>query len=336
MDATELAGLLAGGPLLADGGMGTSLIARGAPVGACLEALNVDDPADVDARASRVRGRRRPPVLTNTFGANRFRLGRHGLADRVGAINRAGVSIARAGAGARFVGGSMGPLGVRLAPYGRVGLEDALAAYARAGGGARRGRRDLLVDRDAERPARDRAGARGRTRGRRRARRSWRSATFTRDDRTLLGETPAQVAARLAEPRRGRDRRRTAERVRRRCCGSCARCAPRAGGRPLVARPNAGGPHGGRRAVRLSGDAGATSRSTRWRSSTRARPSSGAAAAPAPTHTAAIAAALASEAAGRAAITPRIERRRRTPALPRPPAPEPTALEARLLARATS
>ena len=47
MDAADSADV-AEGPLVADGGMGTSLIARGAPVGACLEAMNLEDPADVE------------------------------------------------------------------------------------------------------------------------------------------------------------------------------------------------------------------------------------------------------------------------------------------------
>src|SRR5207244_3734445 len=118
MDAVALRSLLAEGPLLADGGMGTSLIARGVPVEACMEELNVRAPARVvEIHASFV-GAGARIVLTNTFGANRYRLERHGLADRFAELCGAGVALAR-DAGAPIVAGAMGPLGVRLRPCGR-------------------------------------------------------------------------------------------------------------------------------------------------------------------------------------------------------------------------
>jgi methionine synthase / methylenetetrahydrofolate reductase (NADH) len=239
MDGTELRALLRRGPLVADGGMGTSLISRGAPVGTCFEALNMDDPTDVESvhRGFIDAGARL--VLTNTFGANRFRLAAHGLDRRAAAYNRAGVSIARR-AGAPVVGGSMGPLGVRLAPYGRVGLEDAAAAYAEQATALAEAGADVLVV-ETQSDLREleqgilaaRAAAPGLA--------VIATATFTRDDRTLLGETPAQVAARLAEL--GAD----AFGVN---CGEgpaqalrvIRAMAPYAGDAALVARPNAGGP----------------------------------------------------------------------------------------------
>jgi methionine synthase / methylenetetrahydrofolate reductase(NADPH) len=93
MDATAFRALLAEGPLLADGGMGTSLIARGVPVDACMEELNVRAPARVvDIHASFV-GAGARLVVTNTFGANRFRLERHGLADRFAELCVAGGAL---------------------------------------------------------------------------------------------------------------------------------------------------------------------------------------------------------------------------------------------------
>jgi Methionine synthase I (cobalamin-dependent), methyltransferase domain len=79
MNGKELREFVVGDALLCDGGMGTALIAAGAPVGACLEALNIDDPADVALvhRSFLEAGARL--ILTNTFGANRFRLGSHGI-----------------------------------------------------------------------------------------------------------------------------------------------------------------------------------------------------------------------------------------------------------------
>ena len=83
-------------------------------------------------------------ILTNTFGGNRFRLDVHGLAARAGELNRAAAALAR-DAGARFVAGSMGPLGVRLAPYGRVRPEDAFAAYREQAVALAEGGVDLLI-----------------------------------------------------------------------------------------------------------------------------------------------------------------------------------------------
>ena len=84
-----------------------------------LEALNVEAPDLVEGvHRSFVQAGARL-VLANTFGAERFRLERHGLADRVASLCAAGVERARA-AGASIVAGSIGPLGVRLQPYGRV------------------------------------------------------------------------------------------------------------------------------------------------------------------------------------------------------------------------
>ncbi len=77
-------------------------------------------------------------IETNTFGANRFRLARHGLSGKVGEINAAAVKLARQAvehlkqkqAGDAWVAGSVGPLGVRLEPLGKTGLDEARAAFA--------------------------------------------------------------------------------------------------------------------------------------------------------------------------------------------------------------
>lgn len=239
MDAAQLGLLLADGPLLADGGMGTSLIARGAQVGACLEASNGDDPAAVETVHRGFVAAGADLILTNTFGANRFRLGSHGLADRMDELNRAGVALARR-AGARIVCGSMGPLGVRLAPYGRVGVEDALDAYAEQAAALMGAGADLLVI-ETQTDLREMEQA---ILGARRASADTAilvSATFTRDDRTLLGESPAQVAARLDQL--------GADVIGVNCGEGPAQVLrviramrPYAGGRALMARPNAGGP----------------------------------------------------------------------------------------------
>src|SRR6059058_1511316 len=192
MDAAVFRSLLAEAPLLADGGMGTSLIARGVPVDACMEELNVRAPTRVAEIHASFVGAGARLVLTNTFGANRYRLERHGLADRFAELCGAGVALAR-DAGAPIVAGSMGPLGIRLQPYGRVHPEDAFAAYREQAAALADAGVDLLVVetqsdlRELEQGvlgARDAAPDVALIA----------SATFTRDDRTLLGSPPEEVA----------------------------------------------------------------------------------------------------------------------------------------------
>jgi len=77
-------------------------------------------------------------IETNTFGANRYRLRRHGLEDKLEAINLAGVKLAREcvehirekQATDAFVAGAVGPLGVELAPMGKVSAEEAQEVFA--------------------------------------------------------------------------------------------------------------------------------------------------------------------------------------------------------------
>jgi len=239
VDRDALLDLLRTGPLVADGGMGTSLIEAGAPVGACFEALNIDVPADVERvhRGAIEAGARL--VLTNTFGANRFRLAAHGLERRGGAMNRAGVSIARR-AGAEVVGGSMGPLGVRLAPYGRVRPDEAFAAFAEQAAALAESGIDVLVL-ETQTDLRELEQAVLAAREAAPGVAVIATATFTRDDRTLLGDTPEQVASRLVELR--------ADAIGVNCGEGPAQAlrvvramAPYARGVPLVAQPNAGGP----------------------------------------------------------------------------------------------
>ncbi len=239
MDAVDLRDVVAEGPLVTDGGMGTALIERGAAVGECVEAMNIRSPATVEAvhRSFVEAGARL--VLTNTFGANHFRLHVHGLADRVVPFNRTGVDVARR-SGAPLVAGSMGPLGVRLAPYGRVRPEDAFAAYAEQAAALAEAGADLLAI-ETQTDLRELEQALAAAREAAPGIAVLASATFTRDDRTLLGSTPEQVAARLREL--------GADAIGVNCGEGPAQAlrlvhamAPIVGDTPLVARPNAGGP----------------------------------------------------------------------------------------------
>jgi methionine synthase I (cobalamin-dependent)/5,10-methylenetetrahydrofolate reductase len=226
-------------PLIADGGMGTSLIDTGVALDACMEALNERDPARVTSIHAAFVAAGSQLVLTNTFGANRYRLERHGLADRVGAICAAGVERARA-AEPELVGGSLGPLGVRLQPYGRVDPGEAFDAYREQAAALAEAGADVLVI-ETQTDLRELEQAVGAARDAAPGLALLASATFTRDDRTLLGDTPEVIARRLLDL--GVD----ALGVN---CGEgpaqmlrvIRTIAPLATGTPIVARPNAGGP----------------------------------------------------------------------------------------------
>lgn len=215
------------------------MIASGVPVAACFEVLNVEDPELVTSVHRGFVDAGSALVLTNTFGANRFRLAEHGLATRASELARAGVARARE-SGARLVGGSMGPLGVRLAPYGRVRPEDAFEAYREQAAALAEAGADLLVI-ETQTDLREMEQAILAAREAGEGLGVIVTATFTKDDRTLLGSTPAQVAARLVEL--------GADAIGANCGEGPAQVlrvvrAMRgaAGDTPLVARPNAGGP----------------------------------------------------------------------------------------------
>jgi methionine synthase / methylenetetrahydrofolate reductase (NADH) len=117
--------------LVCDGAMGTMLYGRGIFLNRCFDELNLTRPelvADIH-RAYLAAG---ADVLeTNTFGANRFKLANFGLIDDLQRINREGARLAKraAAAGEAWVAGSIGPLGVRIEPWGRTGTDEAADAF---------------------------------------------------------------------------------------------------------------------------------------------------------------------------------------------------------------
>ena len=122
-------------PLLADGAMGTMLHQESAArADACFDAMNDEAPEVVLSVHKAYIEAGADLIESNTFGANAFKLGKTGRAPFVERYNRRGVELARlaiAESGRRnlYIGGSVGPLGVGVAPYGRLSQAEARAAY---------------------------------------------------------------------------------------------------------------------------------------------------------------------------------------------------------------
>lgn len=236
-------------PLLADGAMGTMLHARGVSFDTCFDALNLTNPALVGEIHRAYIEAGADIIYTNTFGANRYKLSEHGLEDKVAEINQAGVELAKRIVLASFrdvlVAGDVGPLGVRLAPFGRVQPEQAREAFREQITSLAEAGADLLVIetfsdlyeiREAIAAAKEVCDLP-----------IVASVTFTRDDRTLLGDTPEKVAHILHQS--------GADVIGANCSGGPAqlwriigqmkRVVPQA---RLIAKPNAGWPEqvGGR------------------------------------------------------------------------------------------
>jgi len=119
-----------GGVVLFDGAMGTMLYARGVFLNRAFEELNLTEPQVVRSIHEEYRAAGAQVIETNTFTANRYKLSAHGLAAQVEAINARGAELAReAAAGEAWVAGSIGPLGVRIEPFGPVGRDEAREVF---------------------------------------------------------------------------------------------------------------------------------------------------------------------------------------------------------------
>ena len=116
--------------LVCDGAMGTLLYAQGVFINRCFDSLNLTDPDRVTAVHQDYVRAGADIVETNTFGANRIKLQAFGLADQIKDINAAGARLARQAAGERaYVAGAMGPLGLRIEPWGKTAAEEAEAYF---------------------------------------------------------------------------------------------------------------------------------------------------------------------------------------------------------------
>ncbi len=185
--------------VLADGAMGTMLHSRGISFEKCFDELNLTNPSAVAGIHREYIEAGAQIILTNTFGANRFKLSKHGLDRKIVEINQAGVELAKRVAAASLknvlIAGDVGPLGVRIAPFGRVKPEQARLAFAEqiealCGAGADliviETMSDLYEIQEAIKAAKQVCSLP-----------LVASVTFTRDDRTLLGDDPMKVARTL-------------------------------------------------------------------------------------------------------------------------------------------
>jgi homocysteine S-methyltransferase len=113
-----------------DGAMGTMLYSRGVYINRCYDELNLTTPELVLGVQREYVKAGADIIESNTYGANRSKLSGYGLEDKIGQLNREGVRLAREAAGDRaFVGGAMGPLGIRIEPYGPTSIEEAQTIF---------------------------------------------------------------------------------------------------------------------------------------------------------------------------------------------------------------
>src|SRR4029079_5595789 len=123
-------------PHLFDGAMGTVLYEKGIFINRCYDELNLLEPELVKEVHRAYVQAGSELIETNTFGANRAKLQQYGLEGRVREINARGAALAREAAGERaLVGGAIGPLGIRLEPFGPTSLEEARALFREQGEG---------------------------------------------------------------------------------------------------------------------------------------------------------------------------------------------------------
>ncbi|OFW03740.1 MAG: bifunctional homocysteine S-methyltransferase/methylenetetrahydrofolate reductase [Acidobacteria bacterium RIFCSPLOWO2_02_FULL_67_36] len=132
--------------LVCDGAMGTMLYGKGIFLNRSFDELNLTQP-DLVAEVHQAYVRAGADVVeTNTFGANRIKLGAFSLAERVHAINLQGARIARHAAREQaFVAGAIGPLGIRIEPWGKTGVDEAEEYFAEQARALAEGGVDLFI-----------------------------------------------------------------------------------------------------------------------------------------------------------------------------------------------
>jgi homocysteine S-methyltransferase len=132
--------------IVADGAMGTMLYSKGIFINRCFDELNLSAAALVKEIHQEYIKAGAEVLETNTFGANRLRLGAFGFAEKLQVINQAGVRLAREAAGERaFVAGALGPLGAPIEPLGPISFAEARGIFQEQATALVNAQVDLLV-----------------------------------------------------------------------------------------------------------------------------------------------------------------------------------------------
>ncbi len=131
---------------LFDGAMGTMLYSKGVFINKCYDELNLRDP-EIVLEVHKQYVKAGAEILeTNTYGANRVKLRSFAIEEELRDINIAGAEIARKAAGdSVYVAGSIGPLGIRIEPYGPTALEEARDFFREQAAALRDGGVDLII-----------------------------------------------------------------------------------------------------------------------------------------------------------------------------------------------
>jgi homocysteine S-methyltransferase len=140
----DFVSILAEQVVVFDGAMGTRLYELGVFLNRCFDELNLSNGSLVESVHRSYVAAGADVIETNTFGANRPKLDRHGLGDQVRAINQAGAGLARKAAGNAFVAGAIGPLGVRIEPWGPTSVDEAVEIFAEQAAALAEGGVDLF------------------------------------------------------------------------------------------------------------------------------------------------------------------------------------------------
>ena len=129
-----------------DGAMGTMLYSKGVFINQCYDELNLRAPDMVREIHKKYVDAGAHVIETNSFGANRLKLTQHGLETQVRELNRAAAQVAREAAGDKaLVAGAVGPLGVRIEPYGPTSAEEAFSLFREQMEGLADGGVDLFI-----------------------------------------------------------------------------------------------------------------------------------------------------------------------------------------------
>jgi homocysteine S-methyltransferase len=132
--------------VLGDGAMGTMLYESGIFLNTCFDELNLVNSELVRRVHKEYVQAGVDFIETNTFGANEFKLGKFGLADKVESINRSAVEIAKKSSGGEaLVAGSIGPLGREFSRFGRISEKDFRKAFKKQAKALIEGGVDLLI-----------------------------------------------------------------------------------------------------------------------------------------------------------------------------------------------